>query len=226
MRPLLPVIVAAALLLAPPPTPAADLDCSDFATQEAAQGFFEQAGPGDPHNLDGDGDGIACETLPPGEGGSGAPVGDEGQAQRISARVVRVVDGDTVEVLAEGTTPGRYSVRLIGIDTPEKFGGRECGASRASGAMAARAPSGTPVTLVTDPSQSLFDRYGRLLAYVVRERGRLDLALAQVLDGWAKTYVFESPFHRLGRYRRAAGRARSADRGVWRICDGRFHDEV
>lgn len=39
-------------------------DCSDFETQPAAQQFFESQQPGDPHNLDEDGDGEACEDLP------------------------------------------------------------------------------------------------------------------------------------------------------------------
>ena len=46
------------------PTVFVDRDCSDFATQREAQAFFRRAGPGDPHRLDGDGDGRACETLP------------------------------------------------------------------------------------------------------------------------------------------------------------------
>lgn len=41
-----------------------DRDCSDFSTHAEAQDFFENAGYGDPHGLDRDGDGIACETLP------------------------------------------------------------------------------------------------------------------------------------------------------------------
>jgi endonuclease YncB( thermonuclease family) len=40
-----------------------DRDCSDFRSQEQAQRFFEAAGPGDPHRLDGDDDGQACESL-------------------------------------------------------------------------------------------------------------------------------------------------------------------
>jgi len=40
-----------------------DRDCSDFAAWEQAQALFERAGPGDPHRLDRDGDGIACESL-------------------------------------------------------------------------------------------------------------------------------------------------------------------
>ena len=43
-----------------------DKDCSDFATQKEAQRFFEaNGGPAkDSHNLDRDGDGVACEKLP------------------------------------------------------------------------------------------------------------------------------------------------------------------
>ena len=43
-----------------------DRDCGDFRTQEEAQRFFEAAGgpERDPHRLDADGDGRACEGLP------------------------------------------------------------------------------------------------------------------------------------------------------------------
>lgn len=37
-----------------------DQDCSDFDTQEEAQQWLT---PGDPHNLDDDSDGVACELL-------------------------------------------------------------------------------------------------------------------------------------------------------------------
>lgn len=42
-----------------------DYDCSDFDSQKEAQEFFEdEGGPyDDPHNLDRDGDGVACESL-------------------------------------------------------------------------------------------------------------------------------------------------------------------
>jgi hypothetical protein len=59
------------------PTAAAhrrDYDCSDFATQAEAEEYLL---PGDPYNLDADGDGIACEDNPcpcsytPGGGGGG-----------------------------------------------------------------------------------------------------------------------------------------------------------
>jgi micrococcal nuclease len=40
-----------------------DCDCSNFSTQADAQRVLE-AFPGDPHRLDGDDDGQACESLP------------------------------------------------------------------------------------------------------------------------------------------------------------------
>lgn len=45
-----------------------DRDCGDFRTHSAAQAFFEAAGgpARDPHRLDGDNDGVACESLPGG----------------------------------------------------------------------------------------------------------------------------------------------------------------
>ena len=38
-----------------------DRDCKDFQTRGEAQAFFEKAGAGDPHGLDRDKDGLACE---------------------------------------------------------------------------------------------------------------------------------------------------------------------
>ena len=63
------VLITAALSLGVTGTAsAADLNCSDFATQAEAQAAFN-ATPGDPNGLDRDGDQIACETLPGGAGG-------------------------------------------------------------------------------------------------------------------------------------------------------------
>jgi len=50
----------------PGETSAEDRDCSDFDTQPEAQRFFERHQPGDPHGLDGNNDGEACESLPGG----------------------------------------------------------------------------------------------------------------------------------------------------------------
>jgi hypothetical protein len=60
-----PVLVAsqaAAVVAAPAQTPDT-LNCESFATQEQAQAAYDRE-PNDPHRLDEDGDGIACESLP------------------------------------------------------------------------------------------------------------------------------------------------------------------
>jgi hypothetical protein len=41
-----------------------DLDCADFATQVDAQANLDSSGAVDPHGLDRNGDGVACEHLP------------------------------------------------------------------------------------------------------------------------------------------------------------------
>ncbi len=58
-------VTAAALAIPASPATAADKDCSDFSTWRAAQKFYKKkGGPGrDPHRLDADRDGIACEEL-------------------------------------------------------------------------------------------------------------------------------------------------------------------
>ena len=216
-----------------------DRDCSDFANQAEAQRFFEAHGGSATNNfdnLDGDGDGVACESLPcpcatagGGGGGGSTPAVPPGESspsvppgRRLSARVTRDVDGDTVAVVfADGA---EIDVRLIGIDTPEEFRPGypvECGARAAARSMASMV-SGRRVTLVTDPSQDRFDRYGRLLAYVYRRHWNLNRA--QVLRGWAEVYVYGgNPFRQVRSFRAAARVARARGRGVWGRCHGDFH---
>jgi hypothetical protein len=63
---LVTLFVTLTSLVAAPAAVAADRDCGDFGSQREAQIFFlNQGGPNsDPHGLDSDGDGIACETNP------------------------------------------------------------------------------------------------------------------------------------------------------------------
>lgn len=196
-----------------------DRDCSDFGTQAQAQAFFISAGgpSRDPHRLDGsDNDGIACESLPcpcstRTGGGTQQPLADLPQ----TARIVRVVDGDTVVVrLPSGAQP---KVRLIGIDAPE-VASRECGNGRATASLRELAPRGLRVRLVRDSHQPNTDRYGRLLRYVVRARDGKDLDRAQVARGWATVMVVGRGFERETRYRSEQRAARTHHRGVWGLC--------
>jgi endonuclease YncB( thermonuclease family) len=124
-----------------------------------------------------------------------------------------VTDGDTIKVEAAGI--GIETIRLIGIDTPEVYGGVECGGREASDEMK-RLATGM-VTVRTDPSQDLRDRYDRLLAYI--DKGGRDLGRAMVARGLAPAYVYETVFRRYPAYRAAENRARAARRGSWESCD-------
>ena len=59
------LVAALAIAFAAPQAPAADKDCSDFATWRQAQNFYKKHGgpKRDPHRLDADHDGVACEDL-------------------------------------------------------------------------------------------------------------------------------------------------------------------
>ncbi len=136
--------------------------------------------------------------------------------------MIDVADGDTIKVRYRGRT---RDVRLIGIDTPEVYGGTECGGPEASEAMKRLLQPGDQVTLTSDPSQDAVDRYGRLLRYV--EHGGIDVGRKQVLRGRARVYVYDGvPFARTSSYRKAQQKAKGANRGNWRNCGGRFRTEA
>lgn len=206
-----------------------DRDCDEFRTQAAAQHFFVTHGgsrSNDFDNLDGDGDGVACESNPcpcskAADGGAGSSKVPAGR--RLAAVVTRDVDGDSIYVRLVATG-SEIEVRVIGIDTPEEYRPDtpvECGARAAARSMT-KLVDHHSVVLTTDPTQDRFDRYGRLLAYV--EFGGKDLGKAQIRRGWAMTYVFDgNPFRRTASYRRAETAARGEGRGVWGMCHGNFH---
>ncbi|QIK76033.1 thermonuclease family protein [Nocardioides piscis] len=235
---LLAVTTVGAFFLAPPAQAVVDKDCGDFASQSAAQSFFLAAGPGDPHQLDAEGDGLACESNPCPCSGTVAPLmaqptstssptqattattnpdgsGNSGPVQRHRGNVVRITDGDTLKVRIRGV--GVRSVRILGIDTPEVYGARECGGDAATTHLERLAPVGSTVRLVSDPTQADRDRYGRWLRYV--ERGRKDLGREQVRKGLARTYIYRNdPFSRSRAYLRVEAAARGGMRGSWQAC--------
>jgi endonuclease YncB( thermonuclease family) len=183
---------AAVGLAAIPASAMADRDCGDFASQQAAQIFYLQAGgpSQDPHGLDSDGDGIACEANPapyydgsslpnssPGpqpttSGNAGTSGGPATTSASAGVRLGYVVDGDTIRL-----ANGQY-VRLIGIDTPERGRPYYLSAKR----NLDRLIDGR-VQLVNPKSVDDVDHYGRLLRYV-HDGGR-DTGLAQIRKGYA-----------------------------------------
>lgn len=212
-----------------------DKDCGDFATQQQAQDFFVAAGPGDPHRLDGnDNDGQACESLPcpcmwdvtsapptvvvaPPPVVAQPPVTVVAVGKRSVGYVVKIVDGDTIDVKIDGV---KHRIRVLGIDTPEVFNGVECGGKQASKAMKKLLHIGDLVVLKRDSSQDDIDRYDRLLRYVFDDASR-DVGLSLVTKGWARPYIYNgNPFARAASYTKAGTKAERAGRGVWERCGG------
>ncbi|WP_193613178.1 thermonuclease family protein [Nocardioides lijunqiniae] len=219
------IALAGALALVSAPTAqAADKDCGDFPNQAAAQNFYiNNGGPdSDPHGLDSEGDGVACESLPcpcsDDQGGGGGGNGNNNPPKdpilKQKARVLRVIDGDTVKVKLIGGP--KRDVRILGIDTPEVHGGVECGGRVASRAAKKMLPRGTRVLLTSDRSQRLKDRYGRLLRYI--EKGKTDIGRKQLRRGNATVYVVGKPFKRVKTYRATQASAKVNNVGIWKNC--------
>jgi micrococcal nuclease len=108
-----------------------------------------------------------------------------------SVTVDRVVDGDTVIVrVPEGT----YSVRMLGIDTPEThFMGKSQGewGEKASALLTQLLPVGTPVRL--EMYEDACDAHGRLLAHVFA--GKLHTNQEMVKQGLAVNYCVAPDFN-------------------------------
>ena len=231
--------------------------CDDHANQADAQHAAD--------TRDADGDGVYCESLPcpcsRASGGEGGPRERTTPARRRSAprprsknrrragarryraRIVAVIDGDTVRVRYHRGRKGTRTVRLIGIDTPETQRPGvpvECGGVEAThrmlrlaftrprdtdgdGLVDREGGTGRTVTLTTDPTQDTVDRYGRHLGYLTTVGGR-DLGRAMLSAGRAKVYVYDGRrFRRHAAYRRASRAARRAKLGAWKGCGGDFH---
>jgi micrococcal nuclease len=161
----------------------------------------------------------SCSKLTPAKStaaGEGSP-----------GRIISVADGDTVTVRIDS---GRVkSVRLLGIDSPEKYATRygspnECGSQAASSFM--ERFDGDRIVVLFDPGQARVDGYGRLLAYLQQPSGA-DLGAEELVRGLASPYVYERRVRRDGRYRDLAAAARAAGRGTWGPpCGGDFHSSV
>lgn len=123
----------------------------------------------------------------------------------VAARLNRVVDGDTIEVLIGDTTE---MVRYIGVDTPER--GRP-GFQSAIDANAALLGEGA-LWLATERSKR--DRYGRLLRYVYNGEGVM-VNRALVAQGWAQPVEYPPDTAYAAELRQAAVEAAQAGLGFW-----------
>lgn len=134
--------------------------------------------------------------------------------------VERVVDGDTFK-MSNGER-----IRLLGIDTPEKFqsnkldkdskkSGQDKKTIQNLGQMASdyvkNMVEGKRVRLVKEPGTDK-DKYGRSLRYVYLEDGTLVNAKI-IQDGYAN--VYPTPISKLDEFRKYEKEARENKRGLW-----------
>ena len=127
--------------------------------------------------------------------------------------VSRVVDGDTIEVTRDGI---KEKVRQIGINTPETVDPRktvECFGKEAS-AHAKEILMGQKVRLVSDDTQTKYDKYGRLLAYVYREDGLL-VNKHMIEEGYAYEYTYRVPYIFQKEFKEAQKQAETEGKGLW-----------
>lgn len=150
--------------------------------------------------------------------------GDQGAAPRyggadgptrdpVSVRVVRAIDGDTIEVTIDG---GTDDVRYIGVDTPETVKPGEpvqCYGPQAS-AFNHRLVDGETVRLVFD--RELRDVYGRLLAYVYADGTFVNAEL--IRGGYARTLEIPPNTAEADRLAKLEQEAGEAGVGLWGAC--------
>ncbi len=139
-------------------------------------------------------------------------------------RVAEVVDGDTVDVVKNGEAD---TVRLLGIDTPEKYGevhprefglenssqSRNCLRTVAKNAsnLVHREISGREISVVQDSKSDERGDYGRLLAYI--EYNNTDIGKLLLDNGYAR--VYDSNFERKQEYRGIETESMQENKGMW-----------
>lgn len=123
----------------------------------------------------------------------------------VPARVINVVDGDTIDVEIDGA---EYRVRYILIDTPERKMPLFAESSQANRDLV----SGQTVYLVKDVSET--DKYGRLLRYVYLGDGTF-VNEELVRQGYAQIATFPPDVAMEATIRDAQAEAVSQGRGLW-----------
>jgi micrococcal nuclease len=206
----------AALTVRVPPAAGQALDCDDFDSQIWAQSVYD-TDPAGYSTLDPDGNGLACEELPPGAAPamwtSRVPSGSQ------PVRLIEVTDGDTIRVDVDGR---QEPVRLILIDTPETRDPNnppECFGQEATAYLSWVLSLGGDLYLETDVSDR--DRFGRLLRYVWLDFGDGEVYLvneALVRAGYAAFSTFPPDVKYVEEMREAGQFAREHGYGLWSSC--------
>lgn len=131
----------------------------------------------------------------------------------IINKVVKIIDGDTIDVSINGKTE---RIRLIGVDTPETVDPRksvQCFGKEAS-AKTKELIEGKNVILESDYSQGDKDKYNRLLRYVSLIDGTL-INKKLIEDGFGFEYTYNIPYKYQKEFKEAQKQAENNKRGLW-----------
>ncbi|MFQ5414280.1 MAG: thermonuclease family protein [Phycisphaerae bacterium] len=143
-------------------------------------------------------------------------VDDQSRYHDRDFRVVRVVDGDTLDIdIADRDKPWTR-IRFWGVDAPEVAKRGRAGAyfGEEARAFAERTVAGRTVHVVLSPRKTR-GKYGRLLAYVFLERGGVMLNELLLERGFA--YADRRfAHHYMDEFRAIEGRARREGVGLWK----------
>jgi micrococcal nuclease len=130
--------------------------------------------------------------------------------------VSRVVDGDTIE--DSPAVGGIPEVRLIGVDTPETYGGTEPYGEKAS-AFTTQRLEGRQVALEFDVER--IDPYRRVLAYVWVPGGKMFNEVL-VREGYAQVATFPPNVKYTKRFLAAQREAKAEGAGLWGLPDNKL----
>ena len=141
---------------------------------------------------------------------------DQARYHDRSFRVVRVVDGDTLDIDAPDGGKPVTRIRLWGVDTPEVRGNGRSAMhfGKEASAFAHRTLDGQDVHVVLSPS-STRGKYGRLLAYISLDRGGRMFNEMLIEEGYAYADL-RFKHHYFDRFRATERRARKAGVGLWK----------
>ncbi len=143
-------------------------------------------------------------------GGATASVGGGGgcnlleHSQPVEVEVVRVIDGDTIEI------SGGRRVRYIGVDTPEVSGNLQYYGPEAT-SFNKKLVEGRKVALVPDFSEE--DAFGRLLRYVYVDGILVNAELVREGYAWAKAHQPDTRYAQC--FAALEREALEAKRGIW-----------
>ncbi|MTT31594.1 nuclease [Terrilactibacillus sp. BCM23-1] len=142
---------------------------------------------------------------------------DNQSADRVSATVIKVVDGDTIHVRINGKDE---TVRMLLIDTPETHApGKsvQMYGPEASQFAEKELPVGSPIQIEEGVKGYKRDKYDRLLGYIYLKNG--DMYNAKVVEkGFARVgYIYPPNTKHLDMLKEKQADAEKAHLGIWSI---------